>query len=79
MVCYIVKGGKLFVGGFGMLVLMFGKIYMSNIILDFDIGIGNWMFEDFECVVWYGVLKNGDNLYLVMLYVLYVKINDDDV
>lgn len=79
VVCYMVFGGKFFVGGLLMQILMLGIIYSSNIMFDEKIGIGKWMYEEFECVVCKGVDDDGNNLYLVMLYLLFVKINDVDM
>lgn len=78
VVCYIVLGGKLFVGGFGMQMLM-GMIYLINIIFDLEIGIGVYDYVDFECVVCCGICYDGQLLYLVMLYVFYVIVCDVEI
>lgn len=78
VVCYIVKGGKFFVGGL-FIVMFIGMVYLFNIMLDKDYGIGNYSEEDFDCVLCYGICKDGVLFYLVMLYFFYVKVKLVDV
>lgn len=58
IVCYIVKDGKLFVGGL-LFVMLFGMIYVINIMLDVEMGIGCWLCDVFVWVLCIGIGCNG--------------------
>lgn len=78
VVCYMQCGGVFFVGGYEVFML-FGNIFMLNIMLDDEIGLGCWSFVDFWQVLYVGKGWYGEFLYLVFLYIFYIKVICDDV
>lgn len=78
VVCYMVFGGVINVGGF-VFDMLFGMIYMMNFMFDLDIGIGVWLYLVFVCVMCEGILCDGLYLYLVFLYIVFVKLSEFDL
>lgn len=78
IVCYIVKDGKLFVGGL-LFVMLFGMIYVINIMLDVEMGIGCWLCDVFVWVLCIGIGCNGQLFYLVFLYIYFMWMLNDDI
>lgn len=78
VICYIVKGGWFYVGGYVM-VMLFGMFYFSNIMFDLDIGIGCWFEVVFVCVMCKGVVCDGLYLFLVFFYQYFNFVIDEDL
>ena len=76
--CHTAHGGEPMAGGLDM-ATPFGIIYSTNITPDRETGIGAYSFEQFDRAVRKGKAVNGDNLYPVMPYLSFSRINQQDM
>ncbi len=76
--CNTAQAGRPMAGGLG-LATPFGIVHSTNITPDVNTGIGRYSFEQFDRAVRGGVAADGHNLYPVMPYTSFAKVNQRDM
>src|SRR6266702_1503347 len=75
--CHSAPGGKQFAGGRAM-PTPFGNLYVPNITLDDETGIGKWTPDDFYRMMGTGVSRDGTLMYPAMPFASYTKVTRED-